>query len=282
MGPNFIVIGAARSGTTSLFQYLDPHPEVFVSQVKELNFFSNERYWKKGVKWYESQFSGANQQTQAVGEASTSYTKAPFTKDVVKRIHDYNPGMKLIYIVRDPIDRYISHYMKRVQTGIETRDFSQTLENLDSEACAWQGRYHYQLQKYLEQFPRNLILVRSMDDLKKNPRTVIFDISNFLGINPDFDIADLNRVHNATTKVVRKTSLGFKVLNLYRHYIEPRNIPFTFKKLITRVGDIGGIEVTKPVLTEAQFQKLSHFYKEDAKRLSADFDIDISHWKVCK
>ncbi len=278
MKPNFIVIGAARSGTTSLFQYLDPHPEVFMSQVKELNFFSNEKYWNKGFKWYESQFTGADKRTLAIGEASTSYTKAPFTEDVVKRIHDYNPDMKLIYVVRDPIDRYISHYMKRVQTGIETRTFDQTVENLESEACAWQGRYHYQIGKYLERFPRSSIMVKSMDELKKNPEPVITDISNFLSITPNVEIAGLDRVHNATHKVARKTPLGFKIVHFYRHHIEQKQIPFIFKKFITHLGDIGGQQISKPVLTEAQFKKFHEFFKEDTDRLAADFNIDVSKW----
>ncbi|WP_404362237.1 sulfotransferase family protein [Marinobacter sp.] len=214
MKPNFIVIGAARSGTTSLFQYLDPHPEVFMSQVKELNFFSNEKYWNKGFKWYESQFAGADQRTQAIGEASTSYTKAPFTQDVVKRIHDYKPDMKLIYVVRDPIDRYISHYMKRVQTGIETRTFDQTLENLENEACAWQGRYHYQIQNYLERFPRDQLLVISMASMKTSPKLVMEDVYNFLGLQTLGTISGLDAVHNATHRVIRKNKAGSMILRL--------------------------------------------------------------------
>jgi hypothetical protein len=278
MKPNFIVIGAARSGTTSLFQYLDPHPEVFMSQVKELNFFSNEKYWNKGVKWYESQFAGANQRTRSIGEASTSYTKAPFTKDVVKRIHDYNPDMKLIYVVRDPIDRYISHYMKRVQTGIETRNFNQTLENLDNEACAWQGRYHYQIQKYLERFPSNQLLVLSMSSMKTTPEAVMKDVYNFLGLQTQGPISGLDAVHNATHRVVRKSKAGSGILKFYRHHIEQRRVPFRIKRLVTALGDLGGEVIEKPRLTPDQHQKLTQFFEDDSERLSSDFKIDTSSW----
>jgi hypothetical protein len=278
MKPNFIVIGAARSGTTSLFQYLDPHPEVFMSQVKELNFFSNEKYWNKGFKWYESQFAGANQGTRAIGEASTSYTKAPFTKDVVKRIHDYNPDMKLIYVVRDPIDRYISHYMKRVQTGIETRNFSQTLENLESEACAWQGRYHYQIQKYLEWFPSNQLLVISMSSMKTTPEAVMEDVYNFLGLQTQGPISGLDAVHNATHRVVRKSKVGSRILKFYRQHIEQRRFPFRIKRLVTSLGDLGGEVIEKPRPTPDQYRKLTQFFEDDSERLSSDFKINTSSW----
>ena len=99
MKPGFIIIGAARSGTTSLYQYMDAHPEIYLSPVKELNFFSNEKYWSKGFAWYESKFSGARNSHRISGEISPSYSKAPFTEDVVQRIYEYSPEIKLIYIV---------------------------------------------------------------------------------------------------------------------------------------------------------------------------------------
>ena len=85
MRPNFILIGAARSGTTSLHKYLESHPEIFMSEIKEINFFSNERYWKKGINWYEAHFNKAK--GKAIGEASTSYTNYPLIKDVPKISH---------------------------------------------------------------------------------------------------------------------------------------------------------------------------------------------------
>jgi hypothetical protein len=278
MKPNFLIIGAARSGTTSLFQYLEPHPDVFMSQVKELNFFSNEKYWNKGFGWYESHFGAAHKHAKAIGEASTSYTKAPFTSDVVKRIHDYNTDMKLIYVVRDPIERYISHYMKRVQTGIEKRSFSQTLDDLDNEACAWQGRYHYQIQKYLELFPRNQLLVISMASMKTTPEAVMNELYDFLGLPAQRAISGLDAVHNATQRVVRKTRVGSKILNLYRNHLEQRRIPFRIKRLVTRLGDVGGEVIEKPKLTSEQYQKLKNFFEDDAEKLSSDFGIDTGSW----
>lgn len=277
MKPNFIVIGAARSGTTSLFQYLDPHPEIFMSQVKELNFFSNEAYWNKGLAWYEARFKEAGQ-AKAIGEASTSYTKAPFTADVVERIYQYNPDMRLIYVVRDPIDRYISHYLKRTQTGIETRPFEDTLVDLEAEACAWQGRYYYQLQQYLKRFPREQIKVISMDDIKANPGPVIVDLYRFLDVDTRFQAKDLDKVHNANERIIRKTPFGQLVLTFYRTKIEHRQWPFIIKKQFTRLANLGGTPVTKPALTTQQFEALKLFYQDDARQLEDAYNITTGHW----
>lgn len=279
MKPNFIVIGAARSGTTSLFQYLDPHPEVFMSQVKELNFFSNEKYWKKGLDWYESRFKAPKSDViKAVGEASTSYTKAPFTANVVNRIYIYNPEIRLIYFVRNPVDRYLSHYMQRVQAGIETRKFRETLKDLNKETCAWQGLYHYQLKRYLEYFPKEQIMVKSMEDLKDKPQTVIEDIYRFIGVNVDFQISGLDKIHNANTKVLIKSALGKNIFYFYRKHLEQLNIPFTVKKLVMRLGDVGGKEIGKPILTSTQREQLENFYHEDSKMLKREFGINTDHW----
>lgn len=278
MKPNFLIIGAARSGTTSLFQYLDPHPEIYMSQVKELNFFSNERFWHRGYHWYESYFSRVPEGVKAAGEASTSYTKAPFTPDVVQRIHDYNPDMKLVYIVRDPVARYISHYMKRIQTGLETRPFSQTLINLEKEACAWQGRYAYQIRQYLRHFPEEQLLIRSMDQIRNTPESVISDIFRFLGVSDSFPVRGLEKIHNANTRVVRKSPVGSRILQFYRTHLEYREIPYTFKKLILTASDLGGELVNQPVPSAEERQKLISFYRDDTRELREHFGVDTGGW----
>ncbi|MDV2079734.1 sulfotransferase [Marinobacter xestospongiae] len=277
MKPNFVVIGAARSGTTSLFQYLEPHPEIGMSQVKELNFFSNPTYWNKGFDWYESRFPNASS-IKAAGEASTSYTKAPFTDDVPGRIAHYNPAMRLIYVVRDPIERYLSHYLKRVQTGIESRPFERTLDNLDNEASAWQGRYFYQLEHYLQKFDRDQLLVFAMEDLKHNAADTVKRIYRFLNVDETYQAPDLNRIHNATNRVVMKSPMGKRISEFYRRHLEQRDLPFTFKKAVASLGDIGGQEIRKPALTEAQRDKLQRFYQQDSRWLQREFGIDTSPW----
>lgn len=108
MLPNLIVIGAHKCATTSLHYYLGLHPQISMSREKELNFFIKERNWYKGIEWYKSNFT-----TKAMiyGESSPNYTNYPFFMGVPERMCSVVPEAKLIYIVRDPIDRVISHYV---------------------------------------------------------------------------------------------------------------------------------------------------------------------------
>src|SRR5215211_9390855 len=103
--PNFLVIGAMKAGTTSLYHYLRHHPQVFMPEIKELNFFNPLRNWRRGVEWYEEQFEGIPDSVVAIGEASTSYTKFPWIREVPARITSVLGEIRLIYVVRDPIER---------------------------------------------------------------------------------------------------------------------------------------------------------------------------------
>ena len=103
--PTFLVIGSMKCGTTSLHDYLARHPDVFMSAVKEVNFFVLERTWDKGIDWYRAQFYG---RYQVRGEASQNYTKRhEFEPGVAERIRSLLPNVKLIYIVRDPVARFV-------------------------------------------------------------------------------------------------------------------------------------------------------------------------------
>ena len=275
--PNFIVIGAARSGTTSLFQYLDAHPQIAMSPVKELNFFSRPAYERKGLSWYRSRFPNRGN-LLAIGEASTSYTTYPNAPDVAARIAAYNPEMRLIYVVRNPLDRYISHFLQRTKAGHETRQFDETFQDLEKETFAWQGRYYYQLSHYLRAFPKEQLMVISFDQIKSDTNQVVQDLYRFLGV-PEFSTNDVTgKTHNAAGIIYRKNAFGWMVLRFYHVHIEQRNIPFRFKKLFTAVANWGATPVDTPVLKPEQRQQLMDFYREDSQQLSDTFSIPTEHW----
>ena len=127
--PTFLIIGTMKGGTTSLHRYLRQHPEVFMPERKELNFFLDEyagppidppeeRNWSRGITWYERQFAGAEDE-RAVGEASANYSRYPTYPGVAERIAKIVPEMKLIYLMRNPIDRVLSHYLHDFAKGRE-------------------------------------------------------------------------------------------------------------------------------------------------------------------
>jgi hypothetical protein len=107
--PSLIVIGAQKCGTSSLHAYLDAHPEIAMSTPKELDFFGGPGFanWERGVDWYRAQF---DPEAPVRGESSPSYTAYPFVVGTPERIHALVPGAKLIYMVRDPIERLLSQW----------------------------------------------------------------------------------------------------------------------------------------------------------------------------
>src|SRR4051794_39226328 len=107
--PTFYIVGAMKSGTSALHQAVAAHPAVFMSTPKELHFFVEDRNWSRGVEWYADQFAAANG-ASAVGEASVTYTQMPFRAGVAERIAQLTPNARIIYLVRHPVERMLSHY----------------------------------------------------------------------------------------------------------------------------------------------------------------------------
>lgn len=179
--PNFLVIGAMKSGTTSLFHYLQSHPEVFMSPLKEVDFFAGEINWGRGLDWYRRQFSGAGPETIAIGEASTSYTKYPEYTGVPDRIGATLPDVRLIYVVRDPVERIRSHYQHRSLTGAERSPIEiAVLKDPRYVDCS---RYAFQIEQYLRVFPREALKVVSSEGLRSNREQTVRDIYGFLGVD---------------------------------------------------------------------------------------------------
>src|SRR5437879_4812348 len=146
-----------KAGTTSLYHYLRPHPEVFMPKTKELDFFVEEMNWSRGWTWYREQFEAAPAHTKARGEASTAYAKAPRFRGVPVRIAATLPDVRLVYVIRNPIERIRSHYQHRVATGAEVRPLEAAV--LENPIYVDYSRYAFQIEQFLEHFPREQLLV---------------------------------------------------------------------------------------------------------------------------
>ncbi|MGI9289214.1 MAG: sulfotransferase family protein [Pseudomonadales bacterium] len=278
--PNFIIIGAARSGTTSLFKYLECHPEIYMSDIKEINYFSNEKYWNKGLPWYESHFN--HQGEKLIGEASTSYTSAPILGSVPERMYKTLSAVKLIYIVRDPIDRLVSHYMHRAHRGVETRTLSDIIENHDDDPLFWQGRYYYQIQRFLEYYEKTDLHVLNVSDLGENTVSAVDEIYKFLGVSAPNSLASPKSHHNVNASVTRKNSFGKKVLEFYHSHVEQVPYPYRFKKLFLSLAEFGAEKIEKADLDENQIRKLTAFYADDVKKLEDFSGLNIKSWRNYK
>lgn len=244
--PNFLIIGAAKAGTTSLYEYLKQHPQIWMSQVKEPNFFAFEgetlnscgpgdqdyinSFSITKIEDYLNLFQGVENQV-AVGEASPLYI---YSSKAAQRIQHYIPEAKLIAILRNPVERAYSQFLMFVRDGREPLpDFAEALEQEETRMrnnweWAWQytriGFYYIQLQRYLEKFDRSQIRVYLFEDFCTKPADVLRDIFQFLGVDDSF-MPNMSIRHNVSdisqnpTKLMLSPEVRRRLVELYQEDI---------------------------------------------------------------
>jgi hypothetical protein len=161
--PDFLIIGAMKCGTTSLFRWLGAQPEVRLPEVKEPHFFSRDDRWDRGLDWYRSLFEKAGADTLK-GEASASSTDPRVSPVAAERMARIVPAARLIFLVRDPVERLRSHYRHEVQRSRERRPLVEALKDPENPYLR-SSLYHLALAPYLDRFPREQILVARLEDL---------------------------------------------------------------------------------------------------------------------
>lgn len=201
--PNFLIIGAMRSGTTSLTRYLRPHPDVFMAPRKELHHFDFN--FDEGLDRYREYFAEAGAE-RAVGEATPNYL---YDRDAIPRIADAIPDVKLIAILRNPVDRAYSHYWHNRAVGRETAPFEEALSAEEVRLAPgdprtrahWsyvdRGHYVEQLRRVGEFFPRPALVVLLFDDLRDRPGETYRTMCRFLGVADDFGPPELGASVNS-------------------------------------------------------------------------------------
>jgi hypothetical protein len=181
MRPTFLIIGAQKAATTSMWAYLRSHPEIHMPDYKELGFFVAEMNWSRGLGWYESLYDGAGDAI-ARGEASPYYTMYPFFDGVPERIASVMPDAKLIYVLRDPVERMRSMYLQLLTDGTERRPMNEALR-YDARYVVLSS-YALQLERYLACFERSQILLLTSEELYTHREEVMRHVCVFLGVDP--------------------------------------------------------------------------------------------------
>jgi sulfotransferase family protein len=193
MLPNLIVIGAQKCGTTSLHQYLRLHPEISMSQPKELDFFVQEHNWRRGLAWYERHF---DREAAIRGESSPSYTNYPEYRGVPERMAQLVPDSKLIYLVGDPLKRIVSHYIHHYAAGGTRLGIDEELGDPDGSVYVAHSLYFTQLSRYLRVFPESSMLVIAQEDLLNDRLTTLRRVFRFLGVSDSFSSPGFDRLHH--------------------------------------------------------------------------------------
>jgi len=209
--PDFLIIGAARCGTTWLYECLQAHRRLFLPAQKrpEPHFFLKEAEYARGIDYYSDRYFRGVPDALVAGEASTSYLYRPH---VAARIARHLPDVKMIALLRNPIDRAFSNYMVSVHNNLETLPFPEAIRRepqrlarprspLAREICPQayidRGRYFAQLAVYLRHFRPDQLHVILFDDLVDRPAAVLGDFHRFLGVGADDLPADITEPRNA-------------------------------------------------------------------------------------
>jgi len=303
--PNFLIIGAQKSGTTALYHYLKQHPEVYMSPLKEPGFFAFEgqqpaftnlkgelsktsRTSITSLADYQALFQGRRGE-KAAGEASIVYLFVPATAACIKQ---YLPEVRLIAMLRNPIDRAYSAFTHALRDNLETvRDFERALELEESRIrnnCEFlfrytsMGFYYAQLKRYFDVFDRDQIRVYLYDDLRTDLPGTLHDIFRFLGVDARFT-PDMSALHNASG--VPKNRLLHRATNvLLLKSDRARRLPEPFKVVLSSpfvsrtATKVRAGNLTKPPFPGQAREALGAVFREDILRLQDLLARDLSPW----
>ncbi len=265
--PNFIIIGAQKCGTSSLFNFLARHPDVGVSAKKEVRFFAMQHVWDRGVDWYASQFPDK----PVRGEASPQYTWWPWIKNTPQRIADVVPDVKLIYMVRDPVERVVSQYIDWCDQFLEWQELSVALDGIARPHRYLEaGAYASQLEHYLEVFPRERILVLAVEDLARDPTAVMTRVHSFLQLADHRDPEAWQRKHNQRVEKRRPPRWLRRLVTpkIRRELHHPRYLSLDttiwIKQTIRRLGSKIDVELPPEI-----DRHVTDIYRPEVERLRA-------------
>jgi hypothetical protein len=271
--PNLVVIGAMKCGTTSLHMYLDQHPSIGMSRRKEISYFI-EGHEDRGVGWYESHF---DPRFPIRGESSPIYTKYPLYDGVPARMRQLLPDAKLIYIIRDPVERTVSHYLHEYLRGREERPLAEALRPLGGNPYVSPSRYHMQVERYLEHYPLSRILILATEDLRDHPQETLLRVVDFLGVAPfEFDVV---REANVAEKRGRSNWLG-RILESPSGKRIGRRLPRPAVEIAKFVNARLSTRVRRPILDAATRQELTAFLADDVARLRALTGMAFEKWSL--
>jgi hypothetical protein len=298
--PDFIVVGAAKSGTTSFFQYMGQHPEIYLSPEKEPHFFAlggaMPTFSGPGDDWftrhsvadrsaYQSLFEKAPS-AALCGEASPLYLYHPRAPGAIRRMC---PSVRLIALLRDPAERAFSQYLHMVRHNREPLPtFTHALAAAPERSRAgwewyWQyldfGFYAHQLQRYLRRFDRRQIRIYLYDDFCSKPASVLKDAFYFLGVDPTFDPQRIRR-HSVTGRPYSDwlNRILYQSEHTIRQLLHPvgKLLPLEAKRRLMRWLKHRNLQ--RPSLAPAVRQHLIDRYRSDILALQALLDRDLSSW----
>lgn len=296
--PNFLIVGAAKAGTTSLYNYLRGHPEIFLPERKELRFFSGmkgnfvgpgdddlNRSIVNSFDEYMNYFQNQNGE-KIIGDVSPDYLY--YYKNSIQRIRAYLDEPRILIILRNPVERAFSHYLNFIRVGREKLTFEQALRCLNERKkqnweWAWQylevGLYYEQVREYLKNF--RYVRIYLFDDLVNNSIFMIRDICEYLDIDSNYVPADVSTKYNHSN--IPRNKFLQDLLYYQSNYLS-ESIKNNFKKFLSR----NLIDVAKNKLANMNYNKaeislstrirLELYFRENIYKLQELIGRDLSSW----
>lgn len=284
MKVSIFIVGAPKAGTTSLYHYLNAHPNIVMSSEKEPNYFSYQDLQKEKLYYKTSEIDSSEEYlklfdfiedpNQLYGEASVSYL---FYSDVAKRIKKYNIDAKIIIMLRDPIDRAFSHYLMDFKLGLISEKFESVF--LRKSGVFFQqyfelGNYTQQIKNYLNIFDSKNIHIIWHNDFRENSRLEIKKAYKFLGVDDNFMIDIINR-HNRFSSP--RNTFVRKIYSLIRFrkimkFILPKRLSSIIKFFLFNENE-------KPKLSTELRQRIKEYYLSEISDLEKLLDKDLHSWK---
>lgn len=286
--PNFLIIGAPRCATTSLYHYLGSHPEIFMSPIKEPRYFiyadiPTDIQAITSLEDYKKLFSGVENE-RMIGEATPTYIGRP---NVPQKIKALIPDCKMIVTLRNPVERTISHYKLRVNEGKENRSLDEVIAHetqflpiinapLDTYAITF-SFYHAHLSRFLEVFPREQLHIELLDDFTRDTQSVLKRIYEFLGVSTDY-LPEATNIYNkhqgSRSKTVSRVISEDSPLKRFLQNALPTPLKIMIRNTIHRLN-AKNVEI---VIHEETLKELHKLFREDTLKLQDLLGRDLSHW----
>lgn len=268
--PNFIIIGAMKAATTSLYQQLKMQPGIFMPDLKEPNFFSDDATYSNGLDWYRQLFSKSGDAV-ILGEASTHYTKLPTYPHTVDRLVKANMSCKMIYVMRDPIDRLVSQYIHEWSQRKITVSIDKAINEFPE--LIHYSRYYYQLQPYFKAYGHDNVLPVFFERLKANPQQELERVCEFIDL-------DVKPVWYTELKPSNASSKRIKRFPMYELLIHSRFTEWLRRALVPqKIRDVIKSRLVmseRPVISENVLNQLKSVLDKDLEFLGTELGVPLN------
>ena len=291
--PDFMIVGAAKCGTTTLFGILGSHPQIFIPTNKEPWFFSHvdEDIEKivlgpqkdmivNDVNEYLKLYDGRGP-SEVCGDASTSYLyDYEKTIENIKRLRASWENLKIIVVIRDPVERAYSHYLNNIRSGSEARDFSECIKcSVDGVEERYRdylqyGMYHDQIRAYKEQFDNIAVIL--FEELVSCPEDILPSLFGFIGVDPTHKLKNFPKENASGVPTSQYVSKIIFQKNIFKTAAKTL-VPARLRRMIS--GYIENKFMTRPDMTSGQREFLVAYYKDDILRLEKFLGISLASWK---